>query len=251
MEKEVSKEAEVVKEEVPKEAEVVKEETSPKEVKTERTGMKKVVTEKLVSVKHYLMGLSKTTKSFIVVIGLFAVVLGIAYFYKGVFVVATVNGTPISRLSVVKELEKKAGKDVLDTIITKKLIQDEIKKSGIVIKDGDVTGEIDKIKEQVSAQGGTLEEALTAQGMTEADLREQIVLNKALEQILSDKIAVTDEEVTEYLSKSKTALPKGTNSDDMKNQVREQLKGQKFNTEAGKWLEALKSKAQINYFMQY
>lgn len=250
MENEVSKEVEEVKKE-----EMVKEEKITENVGTETTEVKsEEKNEKesmLVTMKKYLLGLSKTTKSFIVVLAVFVVICVLFYIYRGVFVVAMVDGTPISRLSVVKDLEKRAGKDVLDTMITKKLIKDEIKKLGVSIKDEDITAEMDKIKEQVGSQGGTLEEALTAQGMTEADLREQIVLNKELEQILSDKLVVTDEEVTEYLAKSKTTLPKGTNSDDMKKQIREQLKGQKFNSEAEKWLSALKLKANIQYFVEY
>ena len=87
--------------------------------------------------------------------------------------------------------------------------------------------------------------------MTLAELREQIVINKELEQILADKIAVTDDEITQYIATSKSVVPKGTNSDDMRVQVREQLKGQKFNTEAEKWVSDIKAKAQINYFREY
>ncbi len=235
--------------ETPKE--VAKEEPSSQEMNVEKKNITNGMQKGLMSAKQYLMELSKTTKSFIVVLGIFVVVLGIVYFYKGIFVVATINGTPVSRLSVVKELEKKAGKDVLDTIITKKLIQDEIKKSAIVVRDEEVQAEIDKIKEQVSADGSTIEEALSAQGMTEADLREQILLSKSLEQIWADKLVVSDEEVTEYMTKSKATVPKGANSDDLKNQIKEQLKSEKFSMEAGKWLEDLKAKATIHYFVQY
>ncbi|MEI8096587.1 MAG: hypothetical protein WCG73_00560 [Candidatus Moraniibacteriota bacterium] len=254
------------------ENEVLKEETKTETVVTENAGVttkaeevvtttpdatakaaevKKIVVAKALAFKDYVSKMSRTTKSFVVVIVLFAVALGVLYFYKGIFIAATVNGSPISRMSVISELEKKAGKNILDTMITKKLIQDAIKKSGIVVKSEDIDAEMKKIEEQVTAQGGTLDEALTGQGMTLAELREQIVINKELEKILEDKVIVTDDEVTQYLATSKAVPPKGTNSEDMKNQVREQLKGQKFSTEAEKWVSDLKAKAQIDYFIQY
>ncbi len=217
------------------------------------TGMmtKKFLVAKVNMLKKCVSKMSKTTRSFVIVLVVFVVLLAGFYYYKGIFIAATVNGSPISRLSVIRELEKKAGKDTLDTIITKKLIESEMKKSGIVIKDADIDAEMKKIEDQVTAQGGTLDEALAGQGMTLAELREQIVINKELEQILSDKIAVSDDEVNQYLADNKTLAPKGVSSDDMKNQAREQLKGQKFNTEAGKWVNDIKAKAQINYFVQY
>ena len=114
-----------------------------------------------------------------------------------------------------------------------------------------VYAEIKKVEEQVSAQGGTLEQALAGQGMTIADLREQILINKSLEQVLADKIAVSDEEVNQYLSTAQPPSTKGVSSEDTMNQVREQLKGKKFGTEATQWVSDLKSKAVINYFVQY
>lgn len=205
----------------------------------------------MVKMKGCVSKMSRTTKSFIIALAVFAVIFGGLYYYRGVFIAAIVNGSPISRLSVVQELEKKGGKNVLDTIITKKLIQDEMKKAGIVVKSEDIDAEMKKIETQVTAQGGTLEDALVGQGMTLADLREQITINKELELMLADKIAVSDDEVNQYLSTSKTPAPKGVNSEDLKNQAREQLKSQKFSTEASKWLDAIKAKANIQYLTQY
>jgi len=195
--------------------------------------------------------MSRTTKTFIVVLVVAAIILGGVYYFKSLFVAATVNGTPISRLSIVQELEKKAGKNILDTMITKKLIEDEVKNQGVIVKSEDIDSEIKKIEAQVVAQGGTLEQALAGQGMTEADLREQITINKELEQILGDKLLVSDEEVDQYLSTNKILPTTGVSSDDLKNQTREQLKGQKFNKEAAQLIDDLRAKAVINYYTQY
>ncbi len=66
--------------------------------------------------------LDRTTKSFIVVFGVFAVLLVLFNAFKGQFIAATVNGSSISRWSLIQELEKQSGKSTLDTMITKKLI---------------------------------------------------------------------------------------------------------------------------------
>ena len=68
---------------------------------------------------------NKKTVVLAVIIGLILVAL---FYFKGTFVAATVNGSPISRLSVVSQLEKEGGKNVLDSLITEKLIESEVKK---------------------------------------------------------------------------------------------------------------------------
>jgi hypothetical protein len=87
--------------------------------------------------------------------------------------------------------------------------------------------------------------------MTEADLREQLLLQKQLEKILGDKIEVTDEDVAQYMEQGEGAAPAGMSEAEFKDQIREQLKGQKFNIEAGKWVVAAKAEASISYYAGY
>ena len=69
------------------------------------------------------------------------------YFFKGLFIAAIVNGEPITRLSVVKELEKQSGKATLDNLITKKLILQEAKKRNVQVTKADLDSEIKKIEQ--------------------------------------------------------------------------------------------------------
>lgn len=179
------------------------------------------------------------------------VVVGVFYSLRGLFIAAMVDGSPISRWSIVRELEKKSGEQALDALVTKHLIRTAAVKAGVVASSSDVDREITKITEQVTKQGGTLKAALEQQGMTEADFREQVMLQKQLEGILGDKVAVTDEDVASYIAQSKATTPKGITEEDFKNQIREQLKGQKFNTEASKWVSETKAGAKIEYFVPY
>lgn len=170
---------------------------------------------------------------------------------KGWFVAAVVNGTPISRLSIVEELEKRGGKDVLDAMITKKLLADKTKSLQIVIKNEDIAAEIKKVEDQMVAQGSSLDAALLQQNMTRQDLTDQILINKQLEQILADKVKVTEEDIDQYLKDNKSAPPKGANVADFRERIRQQLESQKFSTEAQAFVESLRAEATIERYVGY
>lgn len=179
------------------------------------------------------------------------IILGALLFYcKSFFVAATIDGSPVSRFAVISELEKTSGKQVLDGIITKRLLSDAAKKQGVVITAEDLNAEITKIEDQVKAQGGTLDQMLTAQGMTRKDLNEQITLQKELEKLLADKLTVTDEEIAKFLLDNKVTVPKGEEAK-YKDQVKEQLRGQKLNDSAKTYLDTLRADASIKYFVSY
>jgi foldase protein PrsA len=179
------------------------------------------------------------------------IALGIlVYFYKGLFIAATVNGSPISRLTIIQKLEKASGKNLLDSLVTEKLIQDEANAKKIVVSNDEINAEIKKIQDQVTAQGGTLDAALSAQGMNTDDLKKQIILQKEMEKLVADKINVTDQEVAQYIKDNKISIPSGQEAA-TNDQVKNELRNQKLNTEAQALISDLKAKAKIRYFVNY
>ena len=75
----------------------------------------------------------KKPKPLLIAIVVAVILILVALFFaKGIFVVATVNGSPISRLSLIQELEKQGGKQALEAIIDKKLIETELKKQNAI-----------------------------------------------------------------------------------------------------------------------
>ncbi len=190
---------------------------------------------------------NKKTAILVVIIGLTVAAL---FYFKGTFVAATVNGSPISRLSVVSQLEKEGGKNVLDSLITEKLIANEVKKRGIVITDDEIDQEIKNIKDSIAGQGGTLEAALQEQGMTMESLKKRIGTQKAVEKLLEDKIQVTDEEVDAYIKEGKITLPEGSETEARK-QIAGQLRNQKLNQEASQWINGIRTEAKIKYYVEY
>ena len=72
--------------------------------------------------------LNKYFKSFksrrYLILVIFLILVGIAlYLGKSLFIAAIVGGRPITRLELVKELEKQSGKETLDNLVTKNLTE--------------------------------------------------------------------------------------------------------------------------------
>ncbi|PIQ06501.1 MAG: hypothetical protein COW72_01895 [Candidatus Nealsonbacteria bacterium CG18_big_fil_WC_8_21_14_2_50_37_10] len=179
------------------------------------------------------------------------IALGVlAYIYKGLFIAATVNGSPISRLAIIQELEKASGKNLLDSLIIEKLVQNEANAKKITVSNDEINGEIKKIEDRIVAQGSTLDAALAAQGMTMEDLKKQIILQKEVEKLVADKINVMDEEVTQYIKDNAISIPEGQEATTTA-QIKDELRNQKLNKEAAALITTLKSQAKIRYFVNY
>jgi len=194
--------------------------------------------------------LIKINKKTIIIIAIIIAVGVLVYINKGLFVAAVVDGSPISRLAVIRELEKSSGKNLLDSLIAEKIIQNEIAAKGIIISDDEINTTIKNIENQVATQGSTLNEELTAQGMTLEDLKKQLVLQLGLEKLVADKINVTDEELAQYIKDNSISIPEG--QEEIANiQIREELKNQKISTESNILVSSLKLQASILYFVDY
>jgi len=175
-----------------------------------------------------------------------AVILNYA---KGWFVAAIVNNRPIFRFTLIKELEKQAGKGILDSLVTKSLILQEAKKQNIKINDNEINQEIKQLEENLSEQGQDLDQALEAQGVSKEELKEQIKIQKIVEKIVGENLDVTDEEVNDYIEENKDLLAEDADPEETKENVKQQLIQQKMNSEIPLWIESLHDNASIRYFL--
>lgn len=173
------------------------------------------------------------------------------YTFKGLLVAATVNGQPITRFELIRELEQQGGKQTLNSLITKTLIQQEAKKQKVTVSDKDIDAEVKQIEGSLSQQGQSLDQALAMQGMTKDVLREQIRIRKIVEKMAAKDVRVTEREVSEYIEKNKDSLPQEGDIESLKKTVTEQLKQQKQSQAIQNWLSNLQSKAKITYFINY
>ena len=174
-------------------------------------------------------------------------VLAILVFLKNQFIVASVNGESINRLTLIRELEKQAGKKVLEGLVTNTLMLQEAKKRNITITDNELNAEIKNIDENLKKRGQSLDQVLTLQSLTIDKVKDQIKLNLIMKKLLSDKISVSDKDVSDYIEKNSKLIPQGANPDDTKNQIRQQLEQEKLQEEGQELIKSLQDKAKINY----
>lgn len=212
-----------------------------------KTMKKKLVLAKIKSVKERL-GKDKRAVVFLI-----AILFGgsTLYFLKGQLVVAMVNGRPISRLALIKKMEKQAGKSTLNALITETLILQEAKKQNVVVADEEVDQEIKKLEENLVQQGQDLNQLLSLQGSTKDELKERMRIQKIVEKIVGQDIKVTDEEMETYLEQNKESIPEDTDIEEVKTIVKEQLGQQKLNEKIQSWVKSLNESANIKYFLEF
>lgn len=227
--------------------------------KTTKTVTKRAsATKKKISVEtmpvtqttSYPSASMKFNKKYII-IGIVLVLAALLFMFKSLFVVAVVNGQPISRLALIGELEKQSGKQTLNSLVTKTLILQEAKKQNINISQQEIDAEIIKIESNVKGQGKTLNDALMAQGLTRADLVEQITIQKMIEKLLGKETQVSDQEVNEYIAQNSAQFPEGSDTPAFRAQIKQQLQQQKLSAKFQTYLAKLQKDAKISYFVQY
>jgi hypothetical protein len=169
---------------------------------------------------------------------LLLLVLGAIWLASRFLVVAWVDKQPVTRIEFYKALEQKYGKDVREQLIVEKLVASEAKRRNVSVSDEEISEEVKKIE---SEQGGKeqLNQILQIQGIAESEFRNLVRLQLLKQKMFGEDINVTGEEVTQYLTENSQSLPAATDSASQalqKEQVSEQLKQQKINTNFNNWL---------------
>lgn len=178
---------------------------------------------------------------------IFLIVLGAAYLLKDEVIVASVNGKPITRFALIQSLEQQSASSVLENLTLQMLVKQELKKAGIVVSDEELDQELTKIEEQLTAQGQNLDDLLKAQGLTRAQVKEQLALSKGLEKLLADKVTVSEEEVTKYFEDNKEFMG-DVKLEDVRADIEAQVKQEKLSTEQQKWFAEISKNADIKYY---
>lgn len=208
----------------------------------------------LKKIQKFLKNLKKVklfkNKKVIIAAALVAVI-ALLYFAKSLFIAAIVNGKPIFRYSLTRELERLGGASTLNNIIEKNIVYSEAKKLGKSVSPEEVDAELAKVEETLKGQGLTLEQALSIRGQTKEELGEQIKYQKTVEKILGDKISITDAEIADYFKNNKDLFTKTDTLEKVKEDIRKTILQQKLADEYQKWLSEIKGKAKIFYFVNF
>jgi len=190
--------------------------------------------------------LKKPHRVGVIVLAIIAL-LSLLYLKKSWFVVAWVNNRPITRFEFNRQLGQQYGKQVLESLINQKLINQEAKKQKINITDDQIQKNIEKIEKSLSGQI-SLDDALEAQGITREQLNSDMKLQLTIEKLVSQGIEINDEEIAEYFKENKeffTATEEGKQKEEAINNLRQQ----KINERFQEWLENLNNTAKILRFI--
>lgn len=204
----------------------VDEETTPKEVKREKFSLK-------IKVRT------------IVQVGIVVALMLLFFLKPELFIAADVNGQPVTRIALLKELETSYGKQTLETLITKKLIFQEAKEKNIEVTQEDLDAKYTELESAMAAQSTDLSEFLKQQGMTREELNEELKIQIIVEKSVADQLTVTDEEINTYIESSPFYNPDEEVTPEMKEQVAEALKQQKGSAATQQWLQEIRSRSNI------
>jgi len=174
--------------------------------------------------------------------------IGFLWKFKGYFIAATVNGQPISRWQLNRELKKRFGEEVLDNIINERLIEAATRQKGIFITDQEIDQEIKQIENQIKGKM-SLEEALKIQGLTKEDLRKQVEIRLSINRMFTEEASVSSEEINDYIKKNSALLKNATDGEMLKDEVKEMLRQQKISELFNNWFSEIRKNATIKKFL--
>jgi foldase protein PrsA len=125
-------------------------------------------------------------------------------FQNGNGAVATVNGDKINKDDLYNKLVEAGGPQTLDTMITDKLVSQELDKTGITITQADLDKEFAKIKASFPSEE-EFNQTLTSYSMTVDDLKKTLPAQVKLTKLLEKKVTVTDDDVKKYYETNQAA----------------------------------------------
>jgi len=178
------------------------------------------------------------------------VVLYLVYLGRSWIFVAVVNNKPITRWAFNKELQTQAGKQILENQITEKLILQKGEESGVEVSKSEIDEQIKAIEESVAAQGDDLDNLLTMQGQTRADLEKDIKIQALIEKILTQEIDIADEEIAAYFEANQDSFGENTTLEAESEKIKKSLIQQEISARFQTWLDELKQEAHIYYLLK-
>lgn len=131
-------------------------------------------------------------------------------------ILATVDGEPIT-LYEVRQFQKESVRlrqtqpaslaEALQAVITEKILEQEIKDKGIIVREEDVDAYVEQVKQRNKIDDRQLEEALQQQGLTLAAYRKQVRRDLARHQLIAreirGKVSVTPQDIDRYIEAHK------------------------------------------------
>lgn len=180
----------------------------------------------------------------LIIIGL--IVLAVLFWWgRKYFIVATVNGQPISRFELSSRLKGQFGETVLDQLINERLLLGATRQQGIFITAEEIDQRIKEIEKSLEGKM-SLEQALGLQGLTLSNFRRQLELQLSIEKKFAKDATVSGSEIDEYLKNSENQFPDATDPAKLKTEVESFIKQQKISKLYEEWFGKIKQEAKIS-----
>lgn len=196
----------------------------------------------------------KDSKFIVLVKVLLVIAIGTVIFlliqkYQGLFVAGSVNKSPIMRWELNSRMAEKYGEQVLEEIISERLLAENLKKNKIDVTESELKVEYDKI---VAQYGGEeqFKAAIAQYNMTKekalASIKQSIGLKKIIESL--DKIEITDDAINKYFTDNK-AIYATKKLEEVKDEIKEALYQQEIYTKSQEWYAGIREAAKVSNFL--
>lgn len=120
-------------------------------------------------------------------------------------IVAKVNDQVITKEELYNSLVKENGLQVLETLITEKIIDVEAKKQNITVSEEEIEAEINELMESYGGEE-LFKQALEYYGYTMDDIKKNVTVNTKIKKLVEPSITITEEEMKEYFEKNKDSF---------------------------------------------
>lgn len=181
------------------------------------------------------------------------VVMAIAVFFlgfkfKGLVLVARVNGQPIYSWQFTRNLWDKYSSQALEELILKQLVLQEAQEKQVTNTPEEVETEIEKIKTEIGGQA-LLDQYLQEQGISYSNFKEEVKYRLLIQKIIEKGITITEAEIAAFIRNYGAQL-QATDAAAQKEEAKEALKSQKVLEAYNLFFTELRQKAQIENFLK-
>lgn len=176
------------------------------------------------------------------------ILLAILWKFKSSFIVAMVNGQPISRWQLNDRLMKKFGDQTLDSIINERLILAAARQKGIFVKSEEIESRSKQIEQRLNGKI-SLDDALKAQGLTRDDFKKELEIQVSIEKLFDKDATVAAVDVENYIKNNSQAFARATDPAQVTEEVKTILRQQKVNDLFETWFNDIKKSTKVTKFL--
>ncbi|OGG03591.1 hypothetical protein A2W14_03375 [Candidatus Gottesmanbacteria bacterium RBG_16_37_8] len=199
--------------------------------KSQKKSWRDFLPKKIISLKNLL------------IIGLLLLVV-LFWGARKYFIMATVNGQPVSRFELNSRLNSQFGESVLDQLINERLLLGAARGAGIFITSDEIDKRIKEIEGSLEGKM-SLTQALSMQGLTPNTFKRQLELQLSIEKLFVSQATVSAAEIDEYLKNNENLFPEATDPAKLKTEVEGFIKQQKISKLYEEWFNKIKKDAKI------